>query len=324
MGVGAVSKEEMKGVESEEHRETVLEERSGVEGETGLSKGKQQVGCVDDEEYLDAQQDERDTSSTCTFAEATASGGGGVTVMQRNVKPYATTPDGRPDWRELPLGPLQRSFELLWDIGIAEVSQASRVCRSWRPVALEILLRDTATSRPLPGHQQDGGIPLARDPRQGARPASQPPQSLPMSSDFTTMAAITRDDVADSADGEALSRPQRGLNLHDVDDPASCLLWEEAGQVGRLAQGPAPRLEEARRAPLPRHEADEHDDSDGGGSHVEAVSRGPLDSDTHAQSEETSEMGPALSHPASGAGAVVCRWSEHQAHTSADDASSGK
>lgn len=68
-----------------------------------------------------------------------------------------------------------------------QVSQASRVCRSWRPVALEILLRDTATSRPLRVHQQDGGVPLARNSRQGARPASQPPHSLPMSSDFTTM-----------------------------------------------------------------------------------------------------------------------------------------
>jgi len=55
-----------------------------------------------------------------------------------------------PDWRELPDGPLLRIFEILGQKphGLTWVCRGGRVCTVWRRTAQEILLGDTAASRP--------------------------------------------------------------------------------------------------------------------------------------------------------------------------------
>jgi len=154
------------------------------------------------------------------------------------------TEGGGPNWRELPTGPLLRTFELLWALewedscqraasaetarltasnddtecegtedktrpepsGCKErrdgsLARCARVCRSWRAGALEVLLGDTAASRPA-----RIGMTSQSAAQLGKRVCA------PAGSEYTTLAqTVNPEDGATTSitDGEACSRPVR-------------------------------------------------------------------------------------------------------------------
>mmetsp|Transcript_11998 Transcript_11998/g.16281 ORF Transcript_11998/g.16281 Transcript_11998/m.16281 type:complete len:336 (-) Transcript_11998:259-1266(-) len=132
------------------------------------------------------------------FCEATASGGGQESSPRKKMRSCGSCMPDIIDWRELPGGPMLRMFELMWnkESGYTEVHKASRVCRSWRACALEILMRDTAASKP-----RRATAPTSNRTQLGTLPGQPSHHNC---SDFSNLAAITVE--GGTGDCEAISR----------------------------------------------------------------------------------------------------------------------
>ncbi|KAK3232794.1 hypothetical protein CYMTET_56872 [Cymbomonas tetramitiformis] len=125
---------------------------------------------------------ERDDSLDAQVKSGERSAGYPVAKMARLDSARVVSGTDVPDWREVH-GLLPRIFDILLHLegGNKNVYQASRVCRSWRAIAVDILLGDTAASRPIRRQQQ----PPTR-------------ASAPAGSEHTTLAAITRNTGPDN------------------------------------------------------------------------------------------------------------------------------